>query len=162
MHHSCEAVGLLTNGNRDKLRDQNALSEEIVNAITGNQLDMVDDADLEDELDQLQQEALDEQMLKTGNPPISDAVHKMPSPANAERKFSAPIFFHRYEQRFTNTQYSRVEQEAGHRRGRRGGRIPEVASRDGYVDTSQAVAVANVCYAMFYDVERTWGGVDGY
>lgn len=67
------------------LRDQNALSEEIVNAITQNSLgDMVDDAELEDELDQLQQEQLDEQMLNTGNVPVSDAVHKMPTPANTE------------------------------------------------------------------------------
>ncbi|KAF4121080.1 charged multivesicular body protein 4 [Geosmithia morbida] len=69
----------------DKLRDQNALSEEIVQAITGNQLgEPIDDMELEDELDQLQQEHLDEQMLKTGNVPTADAVNKMPSPAQNE------------------------------------------------------------------------------
>ncbi|POR34647.1 Vacuolar-sorting protein SNF7 [Tolypocladium paradoxum] len=67
------------------LRDQNALSQEIVDAITGATIgEQVDDADLEDELDQLQQEQLDEDILKTGTVPVSDAVHKMPSPANAE------------------------------------------------------------------------------
>lgn len=73
--------------NRDKLRDQNALSEEIVQAITGNQLgEPIDDMELEDELDQLQQEHLDEQMLKTGNVPTADAVNKMPTVAQEERK----------------------------------------------------------------------------
>lgn len=46
----------------------------------------VDEADLEAELEELQQEQLDEQMLKTGTVPVADAVHKMPSPANQERK----------------------------------------------------------------------------
>ncbi|CAM1500758.1 Fc.00g099200.m01.CDS01 [Cosmosporella sp. VM-42] len=69
----------------ESLREQNELSEDIVNAITQNSLgNMVDDAELEDELDALQQEALDEQMLNTGNVPVSDAVHKMPTPANTE------------------------------------------------------------------------------
>ncbi|KAM4057596.1 snf7 domain-containing protein [Hirsutella rhossiliensis] len=69
----------------EKLRDQNALSEEIVTAITGASItDPIDDGELEDELDQLQQEQLDEAILKTGNVPVSDAVHTMPSPANAE------------------------------------------------------------------------------
>lgn len=48
--------------------------------------DYVDDQELEDELDQLQQEQLDEQMLNTGNVPVSDAVHRLPTPAKAERK----------------------------------------------------------------------------
>ncbi|KEY68925.1 hypothetical protein S7711_04593 [Stachybotrys chartarum IBT 7711] len=69
----------------DKLREQNELSEDIVNAITSNSLgDTIDETILEDELDQLQQEQLDEQILKTGNVPVSDAVHKMPTPVNTE------------------------------------------------------------------------------
>ncbi|KJZ76319.1 Vacuolar-sorting protein SNF7 [Hirsutella minnesotensis 3608] len=69
----------------ERLRDQNALSEEIVTAITGASItDPVDDVELEEELDQLQQEQLDEAILKTGTVPVSDAVHKMPTPANAE------------------------------------------------------------------------------
>ncbi|KAL7901712.1 Snf7 domain-containing protein [Trichoderma sp. SZMC 28014] len=69
----------------DKINEQNALSDEIVNAITQNPIgEQFDDAELEDELDQLQQETLDEQMLKTGQVPVSDAVHKMPTPSHAE------------------------------------------------------------------------------
>jgi charged multivesicular body protein 4 len=63
----------------DKLRDQNALSEEIVNAITGQPLgEPIDEEDLESQLEQLQQEQLDEQMLKTGTVPVADEVNKMP------------------------------------------------------------------------------------
>ncbi|PHH59495.1 hypothetical protein CDD80_1764 [Ophiocordyceps camponoti-rufipedis] len=69
----------------ERLRDQNALSEEIVTAITGASItDPVDDVELDEELEQLQQEQLDEAMLKTGSVPVSDAVHKMPSPAHTE------------------------------------------------------------------------------
>ncbi|KAH7149403.1 Snf7-domain-containing protein [Dactylonectria estremocensis] len=69
----------------ETLREQNALSEEIVNAIVNPSLgEYIDDAELEDELEELQQEQLDEQMLNTGNVPVSDAVHKMPTPANHE------------------------------------------------------------------------------
>lgn len=72
---------------RDKLREQNALSEEIVNAITSNQIgEAIDDADLEDELEQMQQEQLDEQMLKTGTVPVSDQIQHMPAAANGESK----------------------------------------------------------------------------
>ncbi|KAM5352514.1 hypothetical protein ACJ41O_005236 [Fusarium nematophilum] len=67
----------------ESLRDQNALSEEIVNAMT-TAGEYVDDAELEDQLEALQQEQLDEEMLKTGNVPVSDAVHKMPTAGNAE------------------------------------------------------------------------------
>jgi charged multivesicular body protein 4 len=70
---------------RDELREQNAMSDEIVNAITQTPMgDAIDDDELENELDELQQEQLDEQMLKTGTVPVSDAVHKLPTPASAE------------------------------------------------------------------------------
>lgn len=73
---------------RDKLREQNALSDEIVEAMSGPGIGQdMDQQELEDELEQLQQEQLDEDMLKTGTVPVADAVHKMPSPANAEREF---------------------------------------------------------------------------
>lgn len=49
---------------------------------------------MEDELDQMQQEQLDEQILKTGTVPIADAVHTMPSPAHADRKWCLETRFH--------------------------------------------------------------------
>lgn len=115
---------------RDKLRDQNALSEEIVQAITGNSLgEPVDDVELEDELEQLQQEHLDEQMLKTGNVPVSDAVHKMPSPAQAERKLIVPCSEIKHG---LLTRTSCIKQETGSG-GRRRSRVGEAASRNGHV-----------------------------
>jgi len=49
----------------------------------GNQ---VDEEELDEELEQMQQEALDEQMIKTGTVPVSDAVHKLPAAANGPSK----------------------------------------------------------------------------
>ncbi|KAK0643041.1 vacuolar-sorting protein SNF7 [Cercophora newfieldiana] len=67
-----------------KLQEQNALSEEIVDAMNsiniGNQ---VDEQDLEDELEALQQEELDQKMLETGTVP-ADAIQRMPAAANGE------------------------------------------------------------------------------
>lgn len=69
----------------DELREQNALSDEIVNAITNNPIgDPIDDDELEAELDELQQEKLDEDILKTGSVPVTDIVQRMPSVANQE------------------------------------------------------------------------------
>lgn len=69
----------------ERLREQNVLSEEIVNAITSNPLSgEMEDSDVERELEQLQQEQLDEQMIGTGTVPVSDAVHKMPTVANGK------------------------------------------------------------------------------
>ncbi|KAK5661398.1 hypothetical protein OQA88_11297 [Cercophora sp. LCS_1] len=73
-----------------KLQEQNALSEEIVEAMNsvniGNQ---VDEADLEDELEALQQEELDQKMLETGTVPV-DAINRLPAVANGEPKGKAP------------------------------------------------------------------------
>jgi len=66
-----------------------------VSAITNNQIgEAVDDADLEDELEQMQQEALDEQMLKTGTVPVSDAIQRLPAVTEGERK-KRPLPDHR-------------------------------------------------------------------
>lgn len=75
----------------DKLREQNALSEEIVNAITSNQIgEPIDEEDLEAELDELQQEQLDEQMLKTGTVPVSDQIQRVPA-APQDIKGKTPV-----------------------------------------------------------------------
>jgi len=75
----------------EKIREQNALSEEIVSAITSNAIgEAVDDADLEEELEAMQQEQLDEQMLRTGTVPVSDAIQRLPAAANGEIKGKAP------------------------------------------------------------------------
>ncbi|KAI0472767.1 vacuolar-sorting protein SNF7 [Xylariaceae sp. FL0804] len=71
----------------DKVREQNALSEEIVQAIASNHIgEPIDEDDLDRELEDLQQEQLDEQMLKPGTVPVADAVHSMPNVANSAIK----------------------------------------------------------------------------
>ncbi|PHH80653.1 hypothetical protein CDD82_1581 [Ophiocordyceps australis] len=70
----------------EKLRDQNSLSEEIVSAITNATIsDPIDDVEIEEELAELEQKQLDEDILKTGNVPVADAVHStMPTPSRTE------------------------------------------------------------------------------
>ncbi|KAK7746501.1 ESCRT-III subunit protein snf7 [Cytospora paraplurivora] len=64
----------------DELAQQNALSEEIVNAITNNNIgEPIDDFELEAELEDLQQDELDKQLLKTGTVPVSDQIQGVPA-----------------------------------------------------------------------------------
>ncbi|KAI1112658.1 vacuolar-sorting protein SNF7 [Nemania sp. NC0429] len=70
----------------DDLREQTALSSEILHAITSNTAgESLDEDELEEELEALQQEALDKKMLESGTVPVSD-VHKLPSVANTALK----------------------------------------------------------------------------
>ena len=75
---------------REKLREQNALSDEIVDAMNsvnvGNQ---VDEVDLDAELEAMQQEDLDERMLKTGTVPVSDEVQRLPAAGDKPSKHSS-------------------------------------------------------------------------
>lgn len=64
----------------EDLREQHAIGEEIADALTqGNQMQGVDEDELEDELAELQQEELDNKMLKTGNVPVSDQISRLPN-----------------------------------------------------------------------------------
>lgn len=64
----------------DELREQHALGEEIANAITNAPIgEPIDEADLEDELEGLEQEAMDERMLKTGPTPVTGEINRLPS-----------------------------------------------------------------------------------
>lgn len=51
---------------------------------------MVDEEELDAELEELQQEQLDEAMLKTGTVPVSDAIHRMPAAAEGPRRRPIP------------------------------------------------------------------------
>ena len=53
----------------------------------GTTMSGVDEDDLDEELAELQQEELDNKMLKTGSVPISDEVNRLPIVAHGERKF---------------------------------------------------------------------------
>jgi len=64
----------------DELREQHALGEEIASAITNAPLgEPIDEADLEEELEGLEQEAMDERMLKTGPTPVTGEVNRLPA-----------------------------------------------------------------------------------
>ena len=68
---------------REDLTEQKALADEIGTAIaTGPQTgEPIDEAELDEDLAQIEQEALDEKMLKTGTMPV------LPGATNGERKF---------------------------------------------------------------------------
>ncbi|KAI6248549.1 Vacuolar-sorting protein SNF7 [Erysiphe necator] len=71
----------------EKLREQHALGEEIAQAITSAPIgEPIDEAEIEDELAELEQEQLDNKMLGTGTIPVSDYVHKLPVASSSEIK----------------------------------------------------------------------------
>lgn len=74
----------------EELREQHALGEEIADVISQSN-NAMDEGELEDELDAMQQEVLDEQMLRAGNAPVADQVSKLPAAANTERKITRDL-----------------------------------------------------------------------
>ncbi|KAL9109671.1 MAG: hypothetical protein Q9227_005709 [Pyrenula ochraceoflavens] len=71
----------------DNLREQHQLGEEIASAITNAPIgDPIDEEDLENELEGMEQEALDDKMLNTGAVPVSDEINRLPAAANGEIK----------------------------------------------------------------------------
>jgi charged multivesicular body protein 4A/B len=73
--------------NREELREQHAIGEEIGEAITqsiGNQ--GLDETELDEELEALQQEKLDEEMLKAGPTPAD----RLPSAPEGVKAGKAP------------------------------------------------------------------------
>jgi charged multivesicular body protein 4 len=84
-HPSFPPFGSLTFANREDLREQHAIGEEISEAITSGVTSTgIDEDELDEELAELQQEKLDEDMLKTGNVPVNDtiAVGRLPAAPN--------------------------------------------------------------------------------
>ena len=68
------------------MRDQHAVGEEIAEVLKqGTTLSGIDEDDLDEELAELQQEELDNKMLKTGSVPVSDEVTRLPTVAHGER-----------------------------------------------------------------------------
>ncbi|KAI1821511.1 vacuolar-sorting protein SNF7 [Xylaria intraflava] len=77
----------------EDLRDQNVLSEEIVQAITNNATEPLDDAELDEELENMRQEALDDRMLQSGTVPVSVSsdIHKLPNVTNPDLKSQTQV-----------------------------------------------------------------------
>ncbi|RMJ21103.1 hypothetical protein PHISP_08031 [Aspergillus sp. HF37] len=75
----------------DQIKEQQQLSDEIGNAITsGATGEQMDEDDLEQELEGLEQEKMDERMLKTGTVPVGDRINQLPTAANGEIKNEPP------------------------------------------------------------------------
>ncbi len=73
---------------REQLREQHELTTEIGNAITSMPItEPIDEDELEADLAALEQENLDEKMLKTGTVPVADNLNRLPSGVNGERKY---------------------------------------------------------------------------
>jgi len=71
----------------EELEEQHAISKEIAGALTQSSgANAVDDDELEAEFADMQQEELDNKMLKTGNVPVGDEVHRLPNVAQGERE----------------------------------------------------------------------------
>ncbi|KAL2824621.1 Snf7-domain-containing protein [Aspergillus cavernicola] len=69
----------------DKLREQQQLSDDVAIAITSNPPgEQMDEDELEEELEGLEQEAMDARMLHTGTVPVADQLNRLPAPASAE------------------------------------------------------------------------------
>lgn len=114
----------------EDLREQHAVGEEIAEALTqGAQTAGVDEDELDEELAELQQEQLDERMLKTGSVPVSDQINRMPSAPSRSSPFSC-----RYRSRKRRlTVHSEEHPAAIGRGGGRGSRAAQAAGRDGHV-----------------------------
>lgn len=119
----------MTNGNRDKLREQQALADDIAQVITSTPLgEPVDEGELEDELANLEQETIDERMLKTGTVPVADQLNRLPVAGNGERT-SFPLPSHSYITVAARLTIGSCQRQSETNRGgrRRRGRIGEVA-----------------------------------
>ncbi|QIX01311.1 hypothetical protein AMS68_006828 [Peltaster fructicola] len=88
------------------LREQHAIGEEIAEAITqSNASNALDDDELEAELADLQQEKMDEDMLKTGTVPVSDRVSRLPNQP------SGPIVSKQVEEDDEEAELRKLQQE---------------------------------------------------
>ncbi|GAM39037.1 SNF7 family protein [Talaromyces pinophilus] len=69
----------------EKLREQQALADDIAEVIKSTPFgEAVDEGELEDELANLEQEAIDERMVKTGTIPVADQLNRLPVAGNGE------------------------------------------------------------------------------
>jgi len=84
---------LIIVGCREDLREQHAIGEEIAEALTQGAVTngALDDDELEEELADLQQEELDNKMLRTGSVPVGDQVHRLPTAAVGECEFRSHL-----------------------------------------------------------------------
>jgi hypothetical protein len=125
----------------EDLREQHAVGEEIAEALTqGAGPTGVDEDELDEELAELQQEQLDERMLKTGSVPVSDQIQRMPS---APSKWF-DLFLSGGGLLGMLLMFIYSEEYCIGRGGRRGGRAAETAGRNGHVSNRHFCWIAQV------------------
>lgn len=91
----CLPCGIFTDFDRDKLREQHQLSEEIGAAITSVPLgEQPDEDELDQELEGLEQEAMDERMLHTGPVPVNPQLDRLPEAGQSECMFNLFLEFY--------------------------------------------------------------------
>jgi charged multivesicular body protein 4 len=72
---------------REELQDQHALSAEIGSVITSFPIgEQPDEEELDAELEDLEQEAMDAKMLHTGTVPAGSHLDRLPAAGNTDRK----------------------------------------------------------------------------
>ncbi|KAK5120644.1 ESCRT-III subunit protein snf7 [Meristemomyces frigidus] len=70
----------------EDLKEQHAIGDEIAEALTQGSTTAMDEDELDEELAELQQEELDNKMLKTGSVPVSDQIQRLPNVGTGELK----------------------------------------------------------------------------
>ena len=139
--HTGQTRPPLTRCCREEVADRKALTDEIASAIVGSHAgDQIDEDELNEELNQLEQEQLDNQLLKTGTVPV------LPSGPNAERESwphplppSPPLppfrraVGHLHAGPVLTLARSGIEAARRGRRRGRGGGAAQAAGRDGHV-----------------------------
>ena len=96
----------------EDLREQHAVGEEIAEALTQGAVGTgIDEDELDEELAELQQEELDNKMLKTGTVPVSDQIQRLPNAAVGERKPTLSKAVHVQIANGVETARRRVEEE---------------------------------------------------
>ena len=88
--YQCLKTNTSLRNHREQLREQHELTQEIGNAITSMPItEPIDEDELEADLQALEQENLDEKMLKTGTVP-QDSLQRLPAGVNGERESLPP------------------------------------------------------------------------
>lgn len=85
----------------------------------------IDEDELEADLAALEQENLDEKMLKTGTVPVADSLNRLPKAANGERKYHLSVV--NGETLTNEVVRSQRQIESAGGRGRRRGGVAEAA-----------------------------------
>lgn len=144
---------------REQLREQHELTQEIGNAITSMPItEPIDEDELQADLDKLEQETLDEKMLRTGTVPVADSLSNRlpagPTGASTYLLFFIPLFsLHLQSRILTKRVFINSQRQIQSRRRRRRSRAGKTPSRNGHVKLRIFVSPARL---FLTGVERSY------